>query len=186
MRKRSLRSRGPFVLYVSSFNRRKNHDFLVNVWRELYETQPEFSSSGIRLLLLGEVQGESKYSDASYKRTVGAWNIEIISDVNDARLGEYFEECLFTVYPSLQEGWGLPVQESLAYGKICLVSDTIPVAQEIDNSALIKISPLDFYAWFEAIKTWINNPRMRSVYEEHAIQYCPPSWTDISKKILSA
>ena len=31
-------------------------------------------------------------------------------------------DCLFTVYPSFYEGWGLPVAESLAFGKLCVAS----------------------------------------------------------------
>src|ERR1044071_485576 len=38
--------------------------------------------------------------------------------------------CLFTVFPSLSEGWGLPIVESLAHGKFCVASNhtSIPEA----------------------------------------------------------
>lgn len=45
-----------------------------------------------------------------------------LSDVNDETLAWLYKNCLFTVFPSLCEGWGLPVVESLQYGKFALVS----------------------------------------------------------------
>ena len=34
-----------------------------------------------------------------------------------------YENCAFTVYPSLYEGWGLPIAESFAFGKPCIASN---------------------------------------------------------------
>src|SRR5262249_49906260 len=41
---------------------------------------------------------------------------------SDTDLARLYRGCLFTVFPSLYEGWGLPVTESLAFGKPCLVA----------------------------------------------------------------
>jgi glycosyltransferase involved in cell wall biosynthesis len=40
--------------------------------------------------------------------------------VNDETLLRAYENCRFTVYPSLMEGFGLPIAESLAHGKPCV------------------------------------------------------------------
>ena len=37
-----------------------------------------------------------------------------------------YERCAFTVFPSLYEGWGLPIGESLWMGKPCLSSTRLP------------------------------------------------------------
>jgi hypothetical protein len=37
-------------------------------------------------------------------------------------LGKLYESCICTLYPSLYEGWGLPVTESLCFGKVPIVS----------------------------------------------------------------
>ena len=42
--------------------------------------------------------------------------------VGDAKVDEAYAACTFSVYPSLMEGFGLPVIESLAHGKPCICS----------------------------------------------------------------
>ena len=46
----------------------------------------------------------------------------MLSNVSDEELAILYQECLFSVYPSFYEGWGLPVTEALCYGKPVLVS----------------------------------------------------------------
>jgi glycosyltransferase involved in cell wall biosynthesis len=50
-------------------------------------------------------------------------SIEWHGAVDDARLATEFERCAFTVYPSLVEGFGLPILESLWMGRPCLTHD---------------------------------------------------------------
>ena len=49
--------------------------------------------------------------------------IALIESPSDADLIHLYKGCLFTLFPSLYEGWGLPVTESLALGKPCIVSN---------------------------------------------------------------
>ena len=44
--------------------------------------------------------------------------VHLLQDVSDAQLASFYEGCLFTIYNSFYEGWGLPVTESFAFGKI--------------------------------------------------------------------
>jgi glycosyltransferase involved in cell wall biosynthesis len=78
---------------------------------------------------------------------------------------------------------GLPAQESLTCGKVCLVSNTLPVAREIDNCALVRIAPDDFFGWREALRTWLENVPMRRAFEIQARAYAPPSWSEIAEAI---
>ena len=71
-------------------------------------------------------------------------------------------------------------------GKVCLVSSALPVAQEIANPALIRLAPDDFYGWYEALKTWLDNAAMRTAFSERAREYSPPTWRQIAETIASA
>lgn len=172
-----------FVLVLGSFNKRKNHDFLVHVWRELYQTWIAPQGRAFKLVLVGEVQEERKYGDPDFCANLGRIGIDVHSMLPDAAVAHLLETCAFTAYPSLQEGWGLPVQESLSCGKICLASDTLPVAQEIVNPALIRISPIDFYGWYDALKTWLDNDALRRAFSERASEYVQPTWRSIAEAI---
>jgi glycosyltransferase involved in cell wall biosynthesis len=48
--------------------------------------------------------------------------VVLLEDVDDTALTWLYDRALLTVYPSLYEGWGLPVAESLARGRICIAS----------------------------------------------------------------
>lgn len=173
-----------YVLFVSSFNRRKNHDFLVNVWRELMASDSSIRRRGVWLYLVGEVQGEGKYGDAGYQAYLASYNICVMTEVDDQELSGLYNNCLFTVFPSLQEGWGIPVQESLLHGKVCIVSNRVPSAEEIHNAALIKLSPMDFFGWRDALDTWVDKNEMRAAFEAKALEYQPPSWREIAERVL--
>ena len=45
-----------------------------------------------------------------------------LRQLNDVELDLLYRNCMLTMFPSFAEGWGLPVGESLAHGKICLCS----------------------------------------------------------------
>jgi glycosyltransferase involved in cell wall biosynthesis len=49
---------------------------------------------------------------------------------------------LFTIFPSVYEGWGLPVAESLNYGKVSISSDSSSMP-EIAGNLIDYFSPYD-------------------------------------------
>jgi glycosyltransferase involved in cell wall biosynthesis len=174
-----------FVLYVSSFNKRKHHDFLIHVWSNLYETWIAPTGCSFRLVLAGEVQDERKFADPGFVARLARSNIDVHASVTDSMLARWMRDCALTAYPSLQEGWGLPAQESLMCGKVCLVSSTLPVAQEIANPALVRIAPGDFYGWHEALRSWLENAPMRRAFAERAREYRAPTWREIADVIYA-
>ena len=116
-----------YVLCVSTLELRKNHRLLLAVWRRLLARvrREQRSPAGVgwtgRLLYLGQ--------PAASKRAVGLQlpngKIVLMSDLADEELAEVYRRCLFTVFPSLYEGWGMPVAESLAQGKFGVASKSI-------------------------------------------------------------
>jgi glycosyltransferase involved in cell wall biosynthesis len=44
-------------------------------------------------------------------------------------LNTLYRNCLFTVFPSTIEGYGLPAAESMAYGKFCLASNATSIPE---------------------------------------------------------
>lgn len=111
----------PFVLFVSTLEVRKNHRLLFQVWRRLLaahgaERVPDLVFVGKRGWLVDDFVTElaqSRFLDGKI-----VWR----ERVDDAELARLYADCLFTVYPSFYEGWGLPVAESLAFGKSCVAS----------------------------------------------------------------
>ncbi|MGV3512983.1 MAG: glycosyltransferase [Novosphingobium sp.] len=110
----------PYVLFVSTIEGRKNHQYILDVWIEL-------EARGIavpRILLVGRLGWRAEGAIQTLIETDFLnGKVEILEDISDRELKRLYEGALFTVYPSLYEGWGLPVSESLANGKVCVLSD---------------------------------------------------------------
>ncbi|HKA13769.1 MAG TPA: glycosyltransferase family 1 protein [Myxococcota bacterium] len=113
--------RSPYVLYVSQFDVRKNHRLLVDVWQRLVA---EYGAERVPELLC---VGRAGFGGAALVRELEAAAdglIRVRQEVSDQELARLYRDCLFTVYPSFAEGWGLPIGESLGHGKYCVASST--------------------------------------------------------------
>jgi glycosyltransferase involved in cell wall biosynthesis len=111
-----------FALIVSTIEVRKNHLLLFRVWRRLLETMPAeqvptLVFAGRIGWLVGDLMRQLKNAE-----WLGG-KIRLIEGPSDGELATLYQDCLFTLFPSHYEGWGLPVTESLAHGAPCLAAD---------------------------------------------------------------
>lgn len=111
---------GDYVLFVSTIEGRKNHRFALRIWERLKAEHGDATPTLVFVGRLGwRVEG---LVEELHEKNFLDQKIVILSEVSDGTLASLYEHCLFTIYPSLYEGWGLPVGESLAFGKPCLAS----------------------------------------------------------------
>jgi glycosyltransferase involved in cell wall biosynthesis len=117
-----------YVLFVSTIEIRKNHRLLVRVWRRLIERHGE---DAVPVLIFAGQIGwmvDDLVADLAASGYLGG-KIGLMPKLSDAELNQAYWSCLFTVFPSLCEGWGLPVAESLAHGKFCVASDRTSIPE---------------------------------------------------------
>ena len=109
------------ILCVSTLEPRKNHLRLLEALRLLRDRRPDLQ---LRLVLIGNrYAGAPEIAEqvqAAARRDIG---IEWHGAIDDERLAAEFDRAVFTVYPSLVEGFGLPILESLWMGRPCLTHD---------------------------------------------------------------
>jgi len=120
---RPLPAPGSYVLFVSTVEARKNHALLVNVWRRLRAVLPPTSLP--TLVFAGRVGWMVK--DLMQQLDNTDWldgHVMLIDGPTDEELAALYRGCLFTLFPSLYEGWGMPVTESLGFGKPCVISNS--------------------------------------------------------------
>ncbi len=104
----------------------------------------------------------------------------------DNTLHGLYRACLFTMFPSTYEGWGLPVSESLAHGKLCLASNASSIP-EIGGDLIDYYAPDNLEECLELTEQAIFDPRYRAEKEERIRQeYRMPSWAECSQSILEA
>lgn len=113
---------GSYALTVSTIEARKNHLLLFRVWRRmLEELPPERVPTLVFAGRIGWLVADLMQQIANTDNLGG--KLVIVESPSDAELAALYDGCLFTLFPSFFEGWGLPVTESLGFGKPCIISD---------------------------------------------------------------
>ncbi len=171
-----------FVLFVATIEGRKNHQLMLDVWRRMVTDGDDPPS----LVCVGRVGWKSQsFITALVETDYLNGKVVLLQEISDAHLKLLYMRSLFTVCPSLYEGWGLPVGELLAAGKICVCSD---------RAALPEVAG-EFGTYID-----IDNPEQsrqvirRLIFDEDArkrqeakIQagYTPITWRSVAEKVVA-
>lgn len=172
----------PYVLYVSTIEVRKNHMLLARVWKRL------IAKHGARnvptLAFAGKLGWEIDDLRAEMAETAHAGGkIRILEYLSDAEIRKAYDDCLFTAFPSLCEGWGLPVSESLAHGKFCVASNATSIP-EAGGRFVDYFDPGDEDHAFELIERAIFDTGYRRNRENEIIQnYARTTWTQTAEAV---
>ena len=176
---------GKFVLFVSTIEPRKGHQLLFSTWKRLL-TVGIPQATGFKLVFVGQKGWlvdhlvEEIQSHPSFGDTI-LW----LSQVDDTLLHELYADCAFCVYPSIYEGFGLPVIEAFGHGKAVISSNGGALA-EIAGGFSPCLDPLDEDSWYHHLSSWILDPTARQPYEQ-AIKnnFKPRSWDDVGDEFFS-
>lgn len=109
----------------------------------------------------------------------------ILSKVSDDDLAVLYRRCLFTLYPSSYEGWGLPVTESLCHGKVPLIAraSSLPEAGGDLAEYFDLDRPGDLLARLERL---IGDRAYREAREAGIRRdFVPRTWHDIAREIVA-
>lgn len=172
-----------FVLCVSSMQRRKNYPFLLSLWRRLLEEFGSESIPGLVCVAYGSQEGERIKNEVA-RDPVLRDHVLILNRLSDGEVLWLYDNCMFTVFPSLYEGWGLPVGESLGRRKICIASNASSIP-EIAPDYTDLLDPLDFASWYARLKTYIFDSRERARREKEIGAYKPRTWHDTAEQLVS-
>ena len=130
----------PQVLSVGSIEGRKNHIALLDACEQLWQRGERF-----RLHLIGLANPKTGGTALARIRALQATGRPIRYDgpVSDADVDAAYAACTFTVYPSIMEGFGLPVIESLAHGKPCICSACGALGESAQGGGCIGLETMD-------------------------------------------
>ena len=166
-----------YVLFVSTIEIRKNHRLLVRVWRKLM--QRHGADAVPTLIFVGQIGWlvddllkeleASNYLDGK---------IVLMPRLDDAELHQAYRSCLFAVFPSLCEGWGLPVAESLEQGKFCVASNRTSIP-EVGGDLVDYFDPSDDDDALAKIERLLLDPGYLQAREARVrAEYRPRSWAE--------
>lgn len=173
-----------FLLYTGSFDQRKNHKNLI----EAFSLVPSNTRKDLQLLMVGN-GWDGVYSELKrFAQSCGLNGEDVIftGHVSDDALLKLYNLCHFFVFPSLFEGFGLPILEAMACGKPAIGSNSTSVPEVIGRAdALFDPSlPTSIAAKITEVLT---TPSFYRSLSEHALVHSKKfSWQRSARVALDA
>ena len=176
---------GEYVLFVSTIESRKNHLMAFSAWLTL--TKKYGLARVPKLVCVGN---RGWLNDAIYAKLAASKilqeKVTLLSKISDMDLQTLYGKSLFTLYPSSYEGWGLPVTESLCYGKVPLLANTSSLP-EAGGDFADYFDPGSESELVAALERLMFDAGYRAEREKHiAEKFRPRSWLEIGGQIVAA
>jgi glycosyltransferase involved in cell wall biosynthesis len=176
---------GRYVLFVSTIEPRKNHAFLLRVWKRLASGEGG-GSGGFKLVWAGR-RGwmvDDVFEELSQNAALVRDVIHIAAP-SDEVLRSLYSHAAFCVYPSLYEGFGLPVIEAFSHGKPVIASSAGSLPEAAGGLAPC-LDPTDEDAWVEAIGRWLNDPVLvANAARRIQTEFSWPTWSEAAAQIVA-
>jgi glycosyltransferase involved in cell wall biosynthesis len=130
---------GRFLLYPANFWPHKNHLRLLEALRMNRQAHPD---SHLKLVCTGAPNALMRTLETAAAELLPPGVVVFAGYVRDEELSALFDACAGVVFPSLYEGFGMPVLEAMARGKPVLCSNVTSLP-EVSADAAIYFDPRD-------------------------------------------
>jgi glycosyltransferase involved in cell wall biosynthesis len=152
----------PYFLFVGTLEPRKNIARLIEAWREVRKSQT------VDLVLAG-------WRRADFAAPAPEEGLRVLGAVREGELPALYSGAIAFVYPSLYEGFGLPVLEAMQCGATVITSRD-PAIMEVSGDAAVHVDASDVRALAEAMR---EGPHRREESLKRAAQF---SWSKTAQK----
>ena len=175
-----------FALYVSTIEPRKNHRLLYEAWDECLRTK-QVDPARDRIVFVGRrgwAMDDLMREIATNPLTRDT--IVLLHDVSDAQLSTLYQTSAFVLFPSLYEGFGLPLAEALGHRKLCISSDAGSLP-EIGGELVMRLSAKDPLSWSHAISRLMKAPAEIEEWEMRVKKsYHSITWDEAANSFFDA
>ncbi len=172
----------PLVLVVGSHEPRKNHLAILHAAEILWREGRSFSLSFIGSR---SWRGQEFHDRVRQLQDQGR-PVESVTDANDRLLWAAYRLAHFTMFPSLNEGFGLPVAESLAVGTPVITSEFGSTAEIAADGGAILIDPRDDDDLTSAMRTLLTDDVTLQRLRAEAVSRPRTSWDEYSHALWDA
>lgn len=162
----------PYLLYVGNTKVHKNVEILFEALRII--------SSDLHLVIVGDLT-------TSQRQLIAQQNIQgrvhEVSNLSEAELAEYYRGAESFVMPSLYEGFGIPLLESMACG-VPVISSTSASLPEVGQDAALYFDPKDSEELASAVDMISSDAELRTKMIHKGLERSREySWNYIAEKI---
>ncbi|MEM7058274.1 MAG: glycosyltransferase family 1 protein [Pseudomonadota bacterium] len=163
-------------LCVGTIEPRKNHALLLKVWQRIHQERAADDIPHLRIIGRRGWRNEKVFQSLDTLPFMGQTVFESTPD--DEELASLIASAQAVLFPSLAEGFGLPLGEALAAGTPVLASD-LPALREIGYDVPEYLSPNDPEAWRSAVLDYAQNFSVRRDAQiERMKTWQRPTWDD--------
>jgi glycosyltransferase involved in cell wall biosynthesis len=146
------RKREPMILFVGAIQRRKNIDRLVQAFEQV--------ASGWTLVLAGSTGFGAEEAHQRIDASPRKQDIRLLGYVSDAVLEDLYWRASIFAFPSLDEGFGMPVLDAMAHGLPVLTSN-VAALPEVAGDAAWLVDPADTPSIAQGLNHLIEDEALR-------------------------
>ena len=168
----------PLVLVVGSHEPRKNHLAVLHAAETLWREGRQFT-----LRFIGGSGWGAEFPRRAADLAAGGRPVEVLKAVDDAVLDRALADASFTVFPSLHEGYGLPVVESLAAGTPVITSDFGSTAEIAAAGGVLTIDPRDDEALIRAMRRLLMDPAALAALRDEIAGRRDRTWSEYAVEL---
>jgi glycosyltransferase involved in cell wall biosynthesis len=163
-----------YLLYLGINKPHKNLVFLLQVFSQL--------KTELKLVLAGKEDPRYPQAREEAERLDLGDSVVFLGEVADRDLPALYNAAEVFVFPSLYEGFGLPVLEAMACGTPVVCSNTSSLP-EIVADAAVTVDPLDGEAWVAALKELEEKEALRAEMREKGLKRAKAfSWEETARR----
>tara|TARA_B100001057_G_scaffold264273_1_gene264376 strand:- start:4485 stop:5621 length:1137 start_codon:yes stop_codon:yes gene_type:complete len=145
-----------FILSVGHYEKRKNFLKLIDAFYKLYHDQKD-----LKLILVGNESDDKKKIINKINQLDLEKSVYLLEGLSDAEVKIIYRKAKLFVFPSLYEGFGIPILEAMISGCPIVLSN-IDVFREITQNNYPYFDPLDSDSILKYIKKYLDNSKERN------------------------
>ncbi|TFD39209.1 glycosyltransferase [Cryobacterium sp. TMT1-19] len=169
----------PLLLCVGSHEPRKNHLAVLSAAELLWREGHEFCLSFVG----GNSWGGQAFTTQLEQMQERGRPVQTISAISDALLWGGYRAAACTAFPSLNEGFGLPVAESLAVGTPVVTSDFGSMKEICEQGGAVLVDPRDDAALAAGIALAMFDPEVNQRLRDEAARRENKDWNDYATEV---
>lgn len=164
-----------YFIYISTIEPRKNHLLLLQLWRQMYLEQQKNIP---KLVLVGK-RGWNNQNiiDVLDRSLFSKSGVVELSGLSDEQMISILKGSAGLLYPSFEEGWGMPLVEAIV-ANVPVVCSDIPAHRESGQMLPIYISPNDGAGWLDAIDKLTKSSELSTKIIDGYKQFKLPTWDE--------
>jgi glycosyltransferase involved in cell wall biosynthesis len=167
----------PYLLSIGTIQPRKNFQMLIKAFAPIANRHPH------NLFIAGGKGWLEDEMMAEASRQGIADRVRFLGFVADEHLPALYSGASIFLFPSLYEGFGLPVLEAMACGVPAIISNSSSLP-EVGGAAVMQLDPEIPEAWSEGMERVLSNPLLaENIVEAGFTQFKRFSWEKAARKL---